>query len=61
MAEAQAEAIGASGFALDDPALPMTDEAQGWFTFETATARCRGHVRLAQGRESTTQRRAVIE
>jgi putative flavoprotein involved in K+ transport len=49
MAQAQA-AIGATGFALDDPALPMTDEAQGWFTFETAAARGRGHVQLVDGR-----------
>ena len=37
-------------FACDDPRLPMTDEAQGWFTFSTATARCRGHVQLREGR-----------
>ncbi len=43
-------AIGASGFAPDDPALPMTDETQGWFTFKTAAARCRGHVQLRDGR-----------
>ncbi len=28
----------------------MTDETQGWFTFKTATARCRGHVQLRDGR-----------
>jgi len=50
MAEEQAGAIAATGFALDDPALPMTDETQGWFTFETAAARCRGHVQLKDGR-----------
>ena len=50
MARAQAGPIAATAFALDDPALPMTDETQGWFTFETATARCRGHVQLRDGR-----------
>ena len=42
MAGRQAQAIAPAGFALDDPALPMTDATQGWFTFHTATARCRG-------------------
>ncbi|HTV78699.1 MAG TPA: NAD(P)/FAD-dependent oxidoreductase [Steroidobacteraceae bacterium] len=46
MVTAQARAIGARNIAPDDPALPMTDASQGWFTFETRTARCRGHVRL---------------
>jgi putative flavoprotein involved in K+ transport len=50
MARQQAAAIAASGFAPDDPSLPMTDAAQGWFTFRTATARCRGHVQLRAGR-----------
>ncbi len=50
MARAQAAAIGAHGFAPDDPSLAMTDEAQGWFRFETKTARCRAHVQLEGGR-----------
>ena len=50
MAREQAPVIGATGFAADDAALPMTDETQGWFTFRTATARCRGHVQLRDGR-----------
>ncbi|HEY6817601.1 MAG TPA: NAD(P)/FAD-dependent oxidoreductase [Croceibacterium sp.] len=50
MAAVQAGAIGAHGFALDDPALPLTDDNQGWFTFETGTARCRGHVQLVEGK-----------
>lgn len=50
MARAQAPAIGAHAFSLDDPSLPMTDQDQGWFRFETATARCRGHVQLREGR-----------
>jgi putative flavoprotein involved in K+ transport len=50
MAVAQASAIGAHGFALDDPGLPLSDENQGWFTFATATARCRGHVQLVDGK-----------
>jgi putative flavoprotein involved in K+ transport len=50
MAAAQAAAIGAHHFALDDPALPLTDANQGWFTFATATARCRGHVQLVEGK-----------
>src|SRR6187402_3003090 len=33
MAAAQAGAIGAHGFALDDPGLPLTDANQRWFTF----------------------------
>ena len=49
MARAQA-GIGATAFVLDDPALPMTDETQGWFTFETEIARCRGHVQLQDKR-----------
>ena len=48
MAVHQAKAIGARDFAPDDPDLPMTDNLQGWFTFDTATARCRGHVRLEE-------------
>jgi len=50
MAAAQAGAIGAHGFALDDSDLPLTDANQGWFTFETSTARCRGHVQLVEGK-----------
>ena len=42
LATAQAKAIAAHGFAEDGP--------EGWFTFETATARCRGHVQLEAGR-----------
>jgi putative flavoprotein involved in K+ transport len=49
MARAQASAIGAHGFTADDPSLAMTDASQGWFRFETATARCRGHVQLDEG------------
>ncbi len=50
MARDHAYTIGAKNFALDDPTLPSTDETQGWFTFTTATARCRGHVQLRDGR-----------
>ncbi|MEI9852220.1 MAG: NAD(P)/FAD-dependent oxidoreductase [Sphingomonas sp.] len=50
MAAAQAGAIAATALTPDDPSLPMTDATQGWFTFETATARCRGHVQLQDGR-----------
>ncbi len=42
--------IGAVGFAPDDAQLQMSDDTQGWFTFSTATARCRGHVQLREGR-----------
>lgn len=52
MARAQAE-IGAKNFKGDDPALPVSDETQGWFTFETATARGRGHVKLEGGKAKT--------
>lgn len=50
MAAAQAASIGAHGFAPDHAALPMTDAGQGWFRFATATARCRGHVQLVDGK-----------
>jgi putative flavoprotein involved in K+ transport len=50
MASRQVGLIGVTGLAPDDPALPMTDATQGWFTFNTATARCRGHVQLREGR-----------
>jgi len=50
MVSEQGLAIRATHFAADNPALPMTDETQGWFTFATATARCRGHVQLRDGR-----------
>lgn len=50
MARAQVPRIAPKGFAADDPALPMSDETQGWFTFQTAGARCRGHVQLRDGR-----------
>jgi putative flavoprotein involved in K+ transport len=50
MVREQGSPIGAKNFVPGDPALPMTDESQGWFTFETAGARCRGHVQLRDGR-----------
>jgi putative flavoprotein involved in K+ transport len=50
MIKQQCGAIGATDFKSGDAALPMTDEAQGWFTFNTSTARCRGHVQLREGR-----------
>jgi putative flavoprotein involved in K+ transport len=50
MVRKQTKIIGATGFALDVPGLPMTDASQGWFTFITSTARCRGHVQLRDGR-----------
>jgi putative flavoprotein involved in K+ transport len=50
MAAEQASDIEARAFAADDPGLAMTDENQGWFIFETKTARCRGHVALRDGR-----------
>lgn len=46
MARAQAPLVSARDFAADDPALAITDETQGWFRFETATVRGRGHVQL---------------
>jgi putative flavoprotein involved in K+ transport len=50
MVRQQAGVIRASGFTPDDSGLPMSDDTQGWFTFQTATARCRGHVQLRDGR-----------
>ncbi len=38
--------IGATSFAADDAQAQMSDETQGWFTFSTATARCKGQVQL---------------
>ena len=42
--------IGATGFEPDEAQQQMSDDTQGWFTFHTATARCKGHVRLAEGK-----------
>jgi putative flavoprotein involved in K+ transport len=50
MAQQQSGAISASGFAHYEPVQQMSDESQGWFTFNTSTARCRGHVQLREGR-----------
>ena len=50
MVREQGASMGARDFAPAYPALPMTDDTQGWFTFKTATARCRGHVQLREGR-----------
>ena len=50
MARKQSAPIGPHGFMADDANLPMTDETQGWFTFKTKAARCRGHVQLKDGR-----------
>jgi len=47
MAQRQAAPIAAHGFTID-PAIPGA--AEGWFDFETATARCKGYVRLDGGR-----------
>lgn len=50
MARTQIEKIGPVTLTLDDPNLPLTDETQGWLTFETATARGRAHVQLVGDR-----------
>jgi len=50
MARTQATKIAPITLVLDDPALPLTDESQGWLTFETATARGRAHVQLRDDR-----------
>ncbi len=47
MTRRQAAAIGAQAFSLDQE---MQGADDGWFDFETATARCRGYVRLDSGR-----------
>jgi putative flavoprotein involved in K+ transport len=47
MAREQAGAIAANGFTID-PAMSGPDQA--WFDFETATARCKGFVKLEDGR-----------
>ncbi len=60
MAIAQAEAIDVHSLEPDDADLPMTDETQGWFTFETKTARCRGHV-LFEGEKAKVLFTAIVE
>jgi len=50
MVRQQAAGIAATGFRHDSSVLQMSDAAQGWFTFNTATARCRGHVQLRDGK-----------
>ena len=50
MVKQQGSSIGASDFKTDSPTSQMTDEAQGFFTFKTSTARCRGHVQLRDRR-----------
>jgi putative flavoprotein involved in K+ transport len=50
MVREQAPQLAPTAFSLDAPTLPMTDDAQGWFTFRTRDARCRGHVQLQDGR-----------
>ncbi len=50
MLRQQGPLIAAQAVEPDDPALPMSDATQGWFTFGTATSRCRGHVQLQDGR-----------
>jgi putative flavoprotein involved in K+ transport len=47
MARQQAGAIAASAFRID-PAMSGPDEA--WFDFETASARCKGYVKLSSAR-----------
>jgi len=47
MARRQAPSIAATAF-RPDPDMPAGDG--GWFDFETATARCKGHVELRGGR-----------
>ena len=47
MARRQGPVLAASAFRLD-PAMPGGDG--GWFDFETASARCKGHVELKDGR-----------
>ncbi len=50
MARTQLPIIGPVSVTPDDPSLPMTDENQGWFRFETATVRGQGHVQLVDGK-----------
>jgi putative flavoprotein involved in K+ transport len=61
MARAQASAVGATAITPDDPALQMTDEKQGWFRFETATARCRAHVQLGDAGRARILMTAMTE
>ena len=49
MARGQARAIAAEAFALD-PSAPPVGPGEAWFDFETATARCKGYLRLRDGR-----------
>ncbi len=61
MARAQAGPIDARDFTPDDPALAMTDDHKGWFRFETATARCRGHVQLDGDGRAKVLLTAIVE
>lgn len=49
MARRQTAAIGVTKLAAD-PSLPVADENQGWFTFETRVARCRGLAQFEAGK-----------
>ena len=53
MATRQAAAVAMHALEPADTALPASDDSQGWFTFETATARGRGHVKLEGGKART--------
>ena len=44
--EATLSRTGPVGFALEGEATEGDGTVEGWFTFETSVARCRGHVRL---------------
>ncbi|MET0291374.1 MAG: NAD(P)/FAD-dependent oxidoreductase [Steroidobacteraceae bacterium] len=50
MVQSQSPAVAPKNFVPGTSTLPMTDDTQGWFTFETATSRCRGLVQLREGR-----------
>ncbi len=43
------------------PRSPLTDAQQGWFRFETANARCRGHVQLDGDGRARVLLTAIIE
>ncbi len=49
MLEATLAAAGPHGFRIDGPAQRVNGAVEAWFTFETAVARGKGHLRLRKG------------
>ncbi len=50
MVRAQSASLSWRNVAPDASVQQMTDDTQGWFTFTSSVARCRGHVQLRDGK-----------